>query len=90
MKRNKYVYLVMQHQSDDPEFYNYAVYVCESRELAEYAAAKLNKKYSYNAVLDENNQFVNIANTNIDWHYYEVESYVVEQTKKDIDEYILY
>ena len=81
------VYLVIQHQSSDPEFDNRTVYVCKTKQLAEYAAAKLNRKYSYNATLDEDNNFVEVPDGAEDWHYYTVESYAVEETKADIDEY---
>jgi len=87
MKRNNYVYLVEQHQSDSPEFDNRTVYCCATRELAEYAAAKLNKQYSHNAILDEDNLFIDLPEGAEEWHYYTVESCAVEQTQHDIDEY---
>lgn len=82
------VYLVIQHQSADPEYDKSVVYTCATRKLAEYAAAKLNKEYQENVILDDDNQFVEVVDYDYDYHYYEVESYAIEKTKKDIDEYL--
>lgn len=79
------VWLVVQHQSSSPEYDNRTVYVCNSMALAEYAAAKLNAQYAENVELDENNLFIDIKDDMLDSHYYTVESYAVEETKKDID-----
>lgn len=87
MNRIKNVYLVVQHQTSDAEYDNRTVYVCETHALAEYAAAKLNKKYAENVELDEDNQFIDIKDEMLDSHYYTVEGCAVEQTKQDIDEY---
>lgn len=87
MERNEYVYLVVQHQSTSPEYDNRTVYVCNTRELAEYAAAKLNKEYAENVELDEDNLFIDIKDDMLEWHYYTVDSCAVEKTKEDIDEY---
>ena len=87
MNKIENVYLVVQHQTSDPEFDNRTVYVCKTHALAEYAAAKLNKEYAENVNLDEDNQFVDIIDDDLDCHYYTVEGYAVEQDKKDIDEY---
>ena len=87
MNRIESVYLVVQHQTSDPEFDNRTVYVCKTRTLADYAAAKLNVQYADNVNLDEDNQFVDIIDDNLDCHYYTVEGYAVEQDKHDIDEY---
>lgn len=86
---NKRIWLVVQHQSDSDEFDNRTVYTCASQEIAEYAAAKLNKQYACNVELDDDNLFVDIKDTELDWHYYEVESSAIEETRQDIDEYDL-
>lgn len=85
--RMERVYCVIQHQDSEPEFDNRTVYVCKTRELAEYAAAKLNKQYAKGVTLDEDSLVSDIANMDEDKHYYDVESYAIEQTKEDIDEY---
>lgn len=85
----KRVYLVIQHQTSSPEFDNRTVYVCNTKELAEYAAAKLNRKYAENVELDEDKLFVDIKDYDKESHYYEVESYAIEETKEDIDNYDL-
>ena len=89
MNRMKRVYLVIQHQTSDVEYDNRTVYVCETYAIAEYAAIKLNKRYAENVILDEDNLFVDIKDETKDSHYYTIESYAVEQSEQDIDEYAI-
>lgn len=81
------VYLVIQHQSSEPEFDGRTVYVCKTEELAKYAAIKLNKKYAENIELSDEGEAMDVIDENQDSHYYTYESYAVEQTQSDIDEY---
>lgn len=83
------VWLVIQHQSSDPEYDNRTVYVCKTEELAKYATIKLNKRYAENAKLDDEGLFEDIIDEDDDSHYYTYESYAIEETQKDIDEYDL-
>lgn len=83
------VWLVIQHQSADPEYDNRTVYVCKTEELAKYAAIKLNKRYAENAKLDDEGLFEDVIDEDDDSHYYTYESYAIEETQKDIDEYDL-
>ena len=83
------VWLVIQHQSSDPEYDNRTVYVCKTEELAKYAAIKLNKKYAYNIELSDEGEAMDIIDEDDDSHYYTYESYAIEETQKDIDEYDL-
>lgn len=83
MSKNR-VYLVIQHQSDSPEYDKNVVYTCATREVAEYAASQLNKEYHENVILDEDNQFVEVINYDYDYHYYEVESYAIENSIEEL------
>lgn len=83
------VWLVIQHQSSDPEYDNRTVYVCKTEELAKYATIKLNKRYAENARLDDEGLFEDIIDEDDDSHYYTYESYAIEETQADIDEYDL-
>lgn len=78
------VYLVIQHQSASPDFDKNVVYTCATREVAKYAAAKLNEEYHENVVLDDNYQFVEVADYNLDYHYYKVESYAIENSIEEL------
>ena len=83
------VWLVIQHQSACPEYDNRTVYVCKTEELAKYATIKLNKRYADNIELDEEGLAIDVIDENQDSHYYTYESYAIEETQKDIDEYDL-
>lgn len=83
------VWLVIQHQSSDPEFDGRTVYVCKTEELAKYATIKLNKRYAENIELDDEGEAMDVIDENQDSHYYTYESYAIEETQKDIDEYDL-
>lgn len=83
------VWLVVQHQSSDPEFDGRTVYVCKTQELAKYATIKLNKRYADNIELDDEGLAMDIIDENQDSHYYTYESYAIEETQQDIDKYDL-
>lgn len=83
------VWLVIQHQSSDPEFDGRTVYVCKTEELAKYATIKLNKRYADNIELDDEGLAMDVIDEHLDSHYYTYESYAIEETQKDIDEYDL-
>lgn len=83
------VWLVIQHQSSDPEFDGRTVYVCKTQELAKYATIKLNKRYADNIELDDEGLAMDIIDENQDSHYYTYESYAIEETQQDIDKYDL-
>lgn len=83
------VWLVIQHQSSDPEFDGRTVYVCKTEELAKYATIKLNKQYADNIELDDEGLAMDVIDENQDSHYYTYESYAIEETQADIDEYDL-
>ena len=90
MKENlQRVWLVIQHQSSDPEFDGRTVYVCKTPELAKYATIKLNKRYAENVELDDEGLAMDVIDENDDSHYYTYESYAIEETQADIDEYDL-
>lgn len=80
------VYLVIQHQFG--EYDNHVVYTCATREVAEYAAGKLNKEYASKGVeLDEDNQFVSVSDDDMMsdlYHYYTVEAYAIEESIEDL------
>lgn len=79
------VYLVIQHQSGDPDYDKSVVYTCATEEVAEYAAKKLNKEYAENVELDEYGLFVDVKDWNLDYHYYDVEYFTIKQTTNDIE-----
>lgn len=81
------VWLVIQHQSSEPEYDNRTVYVCKTEELAKYATIKLNKQYAENIELSDEGEAMDVIDENQDSHYYTYESYAIEETQKDIDEY---
>lgn len=83
------VWLVIQHQSSDPEFDGRTVYVCKTEELAKYATIKLNKRYAENIELSDEGEAMDVIDENQDSHYYTYESYAIEETQDDIDEYDL-
>lgn len=83
------VWLVIQHQSSDPEFDGRTIHVCKTEELAKYATIKLNKKYAENIELSDEGEAMDVIDENQDSHYYTYESYAVEETQDDIDEYDL-
>lgn len=84
-----HVWLVIQHQSSDPEFDGRTVHVCKTEELAKYATIKLNKKYAENIELSDEGEAMDVIDENQDSHYYTYESYAIEETPDDIDEYDL-
>lgn len=81
------VWLVIQHQSSEPEYDGRTVYVCKTEELAKYATIELNKEYADNIELDDEGLAMDVIDENQDSHYYTYESYAIEETQKDIDEY---
>lgn len=83
------VWLVIQHQSSDPEFDGRTIHVCKTEELAKYATIKLNKKYAKNIELSDEGEAMDVIDENQDSHYYTYESYAIEETQDDIDEYDL-
>ena len=80
------VYLVIQHQFGECD--KDVVYTCATREVAEYAAGKLNEKYaSEGVILDEDNLFVDISDDdmmNDSYHYYTVESSAIEESIEEL------
>lgn len=84
----KIVYLVIQHQTACPEFDNSTVYVCATREIAEYTARRLNRIYAENVKLDKNDLFYDVIDFELDYHYYDVEAIELEETTKKIDKHL--
>lgn len=83
------VWLVIQHQSSEPEYDGRTVYVCKTEELAKYATIKLNKQYADNIELDDEGLAMDVIDEDKDSHYYTHESYAIEETQEDIDRYDL-
>ena len=91
MTENNAIYLVIQHQALS-EYDNHVVFACASREVAEYAAGKLNKEYASSGVkLDKNNLFVSVSDKDLmgdTYHYYDVICRDIKQTKEDLNKYL--
>ena len=79
----KDIFLVIQHQPDEPEYDNTTIYTYDNREAAEECAKRLNLEYAKGVILDEEGLYLDTLVDEESYHYYEVEASALESVVDD-------